>query len=399
LKSSSGKHALRCLSTGLTPEFRGPPLFFRKKKLKLLLDLPIELVRSQMSNQTFIRLAAADQSPARIPDTRRATGQQRLVGDSAAVKMLRRDIELVANRACTVLIEGETGTGKEVVARAIHESGVRHRGPWVAVNCGAIPEPLLEAELFGHVRGAFTGAVQARAGKFEQANHGTIFLDEIAEMPISVQAKLLRVLQEREVERLGGNERVRLDVRVVAATNAGLAARVQKGLFREDLFYRLSVFPIGLPALRNRAEDVPLLSQHFLDKFCALEKCPPKSFDSGAISRLCSHRWPGNIRELENTVETAVIMSGERRVVTTGDLRLAEPLPAAAAAQPSIEIGRGVAFDYQRAVEDFEQQLLTQALAKVRGNKTAAAELLGLKRTTLAAKMRVLESRMPSLVA
>jgi DNA-binding NtrC family response regulator len=326
-------------------------------------------------------------------------GQQRLVGDSAAVRILRRDIDLVASRACTVLIEGETGTGKEVVARAIHESGVRHKGPWVAVNCGAIPEPLLEAELFGHVRGAFTGAVQARAGKFEQANHGTIFLDEIAEMPISVQAKLLRVLQEREVERLGGNERVRLDVRVVAATNAGLAAQVQKGLFREDLFYRVSVFPIGLPALRDRADDVPVLSQYFLDKFCALEKCPPKSFDSSAVSRLCSHRWPGNIRELENTVETAVIRSGERSMVTASDLRLVEQPMAGSPVQTTIEVGRGAAFDYQRAVEDFEQQLLTQALAKVRGNKTAAAELLGLKRTTLAAKMRVLESRMPSLVA
>ncbi|HXJ43955.1 MAG TPA: sigma-54 dependent transcriptional regulator, partial [Bryobacteraceae bacterium] len=301
---------------------------------------------------------------------------------------------------CHVLVEGETGTGKEVVARSIHETGARHKGPWVAVNCGAIPETLLEAELFGHARGAFTGAVQARAGKFEAAGRGTIFLDEIAEMPLSVQSKLLRVLQEREVERLGGNEKIALDVRVIAATNSGLAERVRRGLFRADLFYRLNVFRIALPSLRERAGDIPALARHFADRICKQETCPPKTFDPPAMSKLCAYDWPGNVRELENAVETAVILSGDGSMISAADLRIghgrermhSESLMSAI---PIPDSG----LDYQRALEEFEQNLLTQALTRARGNKTAAAELLGLKRTTLAAKMRSLESRMPRLVA
>ena len=181
-----------------------------------------------------------------------------LIGRSAGIQKIEADIALVADRRCNLLIEGETGTGKEVVARETHALGGRSRGPWVAVNCSAIPEALLEAELFGHVKGAFTGAVQSRAGKFEAANHGTIFLDEIGDMPLATQAKLLRVLQEREVERLGGNERIRLDVRVIAATNVNLAERVAAGLFRQDLYYRLNVFRIALPPLRERTDDIPL---------------------------------------------------------------------------------------------------------------------------------------------
>ena len=181
---------------------------------------------------------------------------------------------MVADRRCNVLIEGETGTGKEVAARAIHAAGNRARGPWVAVNCGAIPEALLEAELFGHVKGAFTGAIQSRAGKFEAANRGTIFLDEIGEMPMAVQCKLLRVLQEREVERLGGNESIRLDVRVIAASNSNLADCVRKGLFRQDLFFRLNVFHLSLPPLRERMEDVAALAVHFTAKVCASEHLP-----------------------------------------------------------------------------------------------------------------------------
>lgn len=340
-------------------------------------------------------------SPVRSRWAEAPNGAPSLIGRSPGIDNVVSDIELVVNRTCNVLIEGETGTGKEVVARSIHERGGRSRGPWVAVNCGAIPESLLEAELFGHVRGAFTGAIQSRAGKFELANRGTIFLDEIAEMPYGLQAKLLRVLQEREVERLGGNEKLHLDIRVIAATNAGLADRVRRGLFREDLFYRLNVFPITVPPLRERREDIPLLAQYFLDKVCRIEGCAPKTLDTDAVHKLGAHNWPGNVRELENVIESGAIISGRRAVVTSGDLRL-QVQPSLSSQSGSTTLALHLpteGLDFQAAVEEFEHRLLTHALTRVRGNKTAAAELLGLKRTTLAAKMRVLGSRMPQLVA
>lgn len=334
------------------------------------------------------------------PGDNRVVGSKSLVGSSVAVQSLEAEIRLVADRLCNVLIEGETGTGKEVAAREIHSSGRRSRGPWVAVNCGAIPEQLLEAELFGHVRGAFTGAVQARAGKFEAANHGTIFLDEIGEMPLAVQAKLLRVLQEREVERLGGNERIKLDVRVIAATNADLRERVRNKLFREDLYYRLNVFRIKLPPLRARPDDIPALAQHFIGKICAQERLPAKRLDSGAMDRLMACHWPGNVRELQNIIESAVVVSGNRATIFPGDLRLTAA-PPDTPGQPVAHDGelpqQGI--DYQSALDEFERNLLTQALVRARGNKTAAADLLGLKRTTLSAKMKVIGTRRQQLVA
>lgn len=321
-----------------------------------------------------------------------------LIGGSRGMQEVQSAIRMVADRNCSVLIEGETGTGKEVVAREIHVTGSRRRGPWVAVNCSAIPEPLLEAELFGYLKGAFTGAQQSRTGKFEAANHGTIFLDEIGDMPIGIQAKLLRVLQEREIERLGGNEKVRLDIRVIAATNVDLAARVKDGRFRQDLYYRLNVFQITLPALRERQDDVAILARHFVKKVCANERLPLKTLDRSTLDRLIGQSWPGNVRELENTIETAVIMSRDRTVIFASDLRFNRP------ATPAQDGTRSLALppegmDYQRALEDFEVGLLTQALTRVRGNKTAAADLLGLKRTTLAAKMKALETRFPLTAA
>jgi transcriptional regulator with PAS, ATPase and Fis domain len=329
-----------------------------------------------------------------------------LIGSSLSIRSIDADISLVASRRCNVLIEGETGTGKEVVAREIHRTGNRSRGPWVAVNCGAIPDTLLEAELFGHVKGAFTGAMQGRAGKFEAANHGTIFLDEIGDMPFAVQAKLLRVLQEKEIERLGGNERIHLDVRVIAATNVNLHERVEAGLFREDLYYRLNVFAISLPPLRERPEDLPELARHFAGKTCAAEGVRSKDLDPSAIDRLLEHYWPGNVRELENVMELAVILSGSRSTIFASDIRIA-PRPmrhqatesSALTANPARISLPSAGLDYQQTLETFEHDLLTQALARTRGNKTAAAELLGLKRTTLSARMRVLEARMPRLVA
>jgi len=329
-----------------------------------------------------------------------STSGQSIVGDSRPMRSLEERIDLVADRRCTVLIEGETGTGKEVVAKAIHASGSRARGPWVAVNCGAIPEPLLEAELFGHVKGAFTGAVQSRAGKFEAANRGTIFLDEIADMPMSVQGKMLRVLQEREVVRLGGNESVKLDVRVIAATNANLAECVQKGTFRQDLYYRLNVFRIAVPPLRDRREDILLLASHFVARVCAGENLPLKALDSAAIDKLMAHSWPGNVRELENSIEAAVISSGTRATIFPSDVTWTHSSafrPQLVQTPDSTLPADGI--DYERVIEDFEKNLLAQALTRTRGNKTAAANLLGMKRTTLAARMRALESRMPRLVA
>ncbi|HZL57373.1 MAG TPA: sigma-54 dependent transcriptional regulator [Bryobacteraceae bacterium] len=322
------------------------------------------------------------------------------IGSGPSAQKIESDIRIVANRRCTVLIEGETGTGKEVVARAIHAAGTRNRGPWVAVNCGAIPEPLLEAELFGYVRGAFTGATQTKLGKFEAANHGTIFLDEIGDMPLATQAKLLRVLQEREVEKLGGNECIRLDVRVIAATNVNLAARVAAGTFRQDLFYRLNVFRMELPPLRERSEDIPALARHFVDKVCGLEGVAPKSLDRSVLSRLSLYSWPGNIRELENAIEAAVVISENRLTIFPSDLRLrrsGSPAPKHSASPCAPLPPEGL--DYQRALGEFEKTILTQALTRTRGNKTAAADLLGLKRTTLTAKMRTLETVLPRLVA
>lgn len=249
-------------------------------------------------------------------------GRNPLIGGSASLQAVSSSIALVADRRCNVLIEGETGTGKEVVAQEIHRSGSRSRGPWVAVNCGAIPDALLEAELFGHVRGAFTGAIQGRAGKFEMANHGTIFLDEIGDMPFAVQAKLLRVLQEKEIERLGGNERIHLDVRVVAATNVNLRDRVREGAFRQDLYYRLNVFQIVLPPLRDRREDIAALALHFVAKICASENLRPKNLDASALEELAEHTWPGNVRELENAMEMAVILSGSRSSILASDIRI-----------------------------------------------------------------------------
>jgi transcriptional regulator with PAS, ATPase and Fis domain len=337
--------------------------------------------------------AVRDAAP---PDSTR-----RLIGSGPTFTALLNNIDSVASRRCNVLIEGETGTGKELVAQEIHGSGSRKNAPFIAVNCAAIPDTLLEAELFGHSKGAFTGAVQARAGKFEAANRGSIFLDEIGDMPLAIQAKLLRVIQEREVERLGGNEKIRLDVRIIAATNVDLAARVRQGFFRQDLYYRLNVFSIRLAPLRERPEDIEALARHFVNKICRAEDISPKSIEPAALRRLESHAWPGNVRELENTIESAIIRCGSGRSVSAADLvfQRAALVSRVDDEQASpMELPAG-GLDYQKAVEEFEHALLTQALTRSRGNKTAAASLLRLKRTTLSARMRAIEARFPRLVA
>ena len=321
-----------------------------------------------------------------------------LVGESSEMRQVSHIIRMVASRRSTVLITGETGTGKEMAARAVHLAGPRRRSPLVAVNCSALPDNLLEAELFGHVKGAFTGAFQNRVGRFEQAQGGTLFLDEIGDLPLDLQAKLLRVVQEREFQRLGSSDTIRLDVRVVAATNCDLARRIEQGRFREDLYYRLNVVPIHMPPLRHRRDDIPMLAGHFVEKICRLEEMPLKSLRPEAVERLCGYSWPGNVRQLENAVEMAVAMSGDRRILLAVDFPLSAPEPAPlrtaapdAAAPPVVSVpDHGL--DYEQTLALIERSILEQALSKTGGNKKAAAEMLRLKRTTLSAKMRSLDA-------
>jgi DNA-binding NtrC family response regulator len=317
--------------------------------------------------------------------------ERMLVGGSREMRQLQHIIRLVAGRRATVLITGETGTGKQIGARSLHMASNRRSGPMVAVNCSAWPESLLESELFGHVRGAFTGAFQNRMGRFEQAQGGTVFLDEIGELPMALQTKLLRVLQEREVQPLGSPEIIKVDIRVVAATNCDLARRVEEGRFREDLYYRLNVVPIEMPPLRRRLEDVPLLATHFVDIVCQAEGIPLKVLMRETLERLCDYSWPGNVRQLENMVEMAVALSGERRMLAPADF----PLPAPSAERPATARAPVVTvpdsgLDYAQTLAVIERSILEQALRKTGGNKKAAADMLRLKRTTLSAKVRSL---------
>jgi len=315
-----------------------------------------------------------------------------LIGESRPLEQIAQCIRLVAPRRSTVLILGETGTGKEIVARSIHAASNRSHLPMISVNCSALPEALLEAELFGHVKGAFTGATNHRVGRFEQANHSTIFLDEIGDMPLSLQAKLLRVLQEREFQRLGSSENVRVDVRVIAATHADLAQLTKQEKFREDLFYRLNVVPFPIAPLRERPSDVPLLVRHFIERICREEGIPAKNISRETLDRLATHDWPGNVRQLENAVEKAVVLSGDRPALFPGDFPLpprTHPVAFQPCTQPFIALpDQGL--DFERTVGNIELNILEQALKKTRGNKKLAAEMLGLKRTTLSAKLRSL---------
>ncbi|HLI34717.1 MAG TPA: sigma-54 dependent transcriptional regulator [Terriglobia bacterium] len=273
--------------------------------LNLLWEVP-EQTLAELESQPLIEPAAA------LPSCPRIEPLPGMIGGSAAMRQVYSLSRLVTTRNTTVLIIGETGTGKELVARAIHQLSPRAKQPLVTVNCAAIPESLLESELFGYARGAFTGASQSRLGRIHSAHGGTLFLDEIGELPLSIQAKLLRFLQEGEVQRLGSPDIVRVDVRVIAATNADLIHLIAENRFREDLYYRLTVFPIVVSPLRERPEDIPALSQHFLQLFCQESGVPPKRLTPAALRMLEKHGWPGNIRELRHTIERAFILSGDQ---------------------------------------------------------------------------------------
>ena len=318
--------------------------------------------------------------------------RQLLIGGSVGMLGILDIIRLIADRRCTVLITGETGTGKEMIARAIHQAGNRAQHPLVSINCSALPEELLEAELFGHVRGAFTGAIAHRTGRFEQAHRGTLFLDEVGDMPPSLQAKLLRVLQEREFQRLGSSDNVRVDVRVIAATNVDLAERLRQGKFREDLYYRLNVVPIHLPPLRERPTDVPPLALHFADRICRDEGIAVKEVSPDLLLRLSRHDWPGNVRQLENAMEMAIALSGNRATLHPADFPFPSRLtarPLRPGLRPFVAVpDQGL--DFEQTVGSIERHILEQALTKTNGNKKAAAEMLHLKRTTLSAKLKTL---------
>jgi two-component system response regulator AtoC len=310
-----------------------------------------------------------------------------LVGNSSAIQNIYRLIGVVSQKTSTVLIEGETGTGKELIARAIHYGGPRKDQPLVSVNCGAIPASLLEDELFGHVKGAFTSAHQHRIGRFEQANHGTLFLDEVSNMPIDLQVKLLRVLQEREFQRVGSAATVKVDVRIIAATNTNLLEAVEKGDFREDLYYRLNVIPIQVPPLRQRQEDIPLLVAHFSKKYCTEQQLQLKRVSHDAIKYLMSYEWPGNIRQIQNAVEMAVTLSGDRDLLDLDDFPVVARQAPGTTPPETIEIpDDGIHFN--TIVSDLEKRLILQSLQVTGGNKKKAASLLHLKRTTFVEKLR-----------
>ena len=310
-----------------------------------------------------------------------------LVGNSAAIQNIYRLIAVVAQKTSTVLIEGETGTGKELIARAIHYNGPRRDHPLVSVNCGAIPSNLLEDELFGHVKGAFTNAHQHRIGRFEQANHGTLFLDEVSNMPADLQVKLLRVLQEREFQRVGSATTIKVDVRIVAATNGNLLEAVQNGNFREDLYYRLNVIPIHVPPLRQRRDDIPLLVSHFTKKFCTDQQLQLKRVSHEAMRNLMAYDWPGNVRQLENAMEMAVSLSGDRDLLDIADFPLVSRQASNPMAAQAIDIpDDGIHFNTM--ISDLEKRLILQSLEAAKGNKKRAASLLHLKRTTFVEKLR-----------
>jgi DNA-binding NtrC family response regulator len=318
--------------------------------------------------------------------------EQGIVGRSQPMVRLFQLLETVATTNSTILITGETGSGKEVVARAIHQHSPRRLQRFVALNCSAIPETLLEAELFGHVRGAFTGAVGNRQGRLEQAHKGTLFLDEVGTMSGALQMKLLRVLQEREFERIGESHTTKVDVRVVAATNSDLHRMVADGQFREDLYYRLNVIPVRLPPLRERKEDIPLLVQHFLEKLrrdgpAGSGTRPLLTVSQEAMRRLMSYAWPGNVRQLENAIERAVAFGVGRSQIDVLDLP-PEVQQAQEAVVPTAVALPEEGLDLDSFVEKIERELIRLSLARTGGNKGRAAKLLNLKRTTLVEKLK-----------
>ena len=346
------------------------PLDF--EKLKVVLRNVFAHVGLIRENATLSRSLAATEA------------QTGMVGRSESMRALWEMVRTIAPTDATVLITGESGTGKDLVAKAVHAASRRARGPFVAVNCAALTESLLASELFGHEKGAFTGADKKHEGHFLKADGGTIFLDEIGEMPLSMQVKLLRVIQEREVLSVGGNKAVPVDVRIIAATNRDLAKEVAAGTFRQDLYYRLNVVTLALPPLRERADDIPLLAQHFMARFADKNNKNIKGFTPGAMDRLVRYAWPGNVRELENVIERASIL-------LLGEHISERELPERFAASQGDALTDALTTDCP-TLEDVERAVILKTLKRFGGNKTEAAKALGITRKTLHAKLSKYQS-------
>jgi DNA-binding NtrC family response regulator len=348
-------HALEAIALGAFDFFQKP---VDPAELVVILDRALERRRLVVENRELRREAGS------------GSGAEQLVGRSAPLRRLLKEIEKVAASDATVLLLGESGTGKELVARSIHAASPRGDRPFVAVNASALPETLAESELFGHEKGAFTGAIASRPGRFELAHGGTLFLDEIGTLSPAVQAKLLRAIESREIERVGGRRPIAVDFRLISATNEDLEARVGAGSFREDLFYRINTVPIAIPALRERTGDIPVLADHFLARFCAREGKPRKRLSPAVLERLEAHPWRGNVRELLHAIELLVLFSDAEEI---GE----EDLPRALRDTKSAANGSAPK-NYALAVEEFERKLLSEAIAAAGGVKAEAARKLGL---------------------
>jgi len=312
---------------------------------------------------------------------------ERIVGNSPAMQEVYKTIGKVAKADATVLITGESGTGKELVAEALHFNSNRRSGPMVKVSCAALPETLLEAELFGHEKGSFTGAMTQRRGRFEMADKGTIFLDEIGEMTVPTQTKLLRVLQERKIERIGSNLPIKVDIRIIVATNKDLQKQVEQSKFRDDLYYRLNVINIHMPPLRDRKEDIPSLVEHFLAKHRYSATAQPAAISEEAIRRLMEYNWPGNVRELENVIERAVVLS-RGQIITSRELPFGDHDPADGEEGESEADAKGDSSFFKKSVAQFEKDLIMKALRDANSNRSKAAEMLGIYRRLLYAKIK-----------
>jgi DNA-binding NtrC family response regulator len=350
------------------------------------LEKPLSTDRLLVVLENTSRLVRAEREAAEL---RAETGFfEELLGDSRVMRELREHVARAAKANAGVLITGERGTGKELVARAIHRASPRARGPYEKLNCAAVPAELIESELFGHEAGAFTGATKQRRGKFERAHGGTLFLDEVGDMPLAMQAKLLRVLQERELERVGGNEVLKVDVRVVAATNRDLVAACQKGEFRPDLYDRLNVLPLELPPLRARREDIPLLARHFLEQAAKANARPGVSLEPDALEALGRHSYPGNVRELKNLIERLVILSPDERV-TASDVERSLGMSASPSSTGLYRPG----IPFRVLAEEAERTILEEAIAHHGGQMAATARALGLERSHLYKKAKALGLR------
>jgi DNA-binding NtrC family response regulator len=349
------------------------------------LEKPVGTDKLLLTVENALRLSRLEQENR---DLRRRLGRHEMVSASPAMREVMAQIDHVAAAETRVCIRGETGTGKELVARALHEKSARHSGPFVSLNCAAVPAELMESELFGHEKGAFTGAAARHIGKFEQAQGGTLFLDEIGDMPLGMQAKLLRVLEEREIERVGGGQPLPVDVRVIVATHRNLEEQVRQGTFREDLYHRVFVFPIVLPPLRDRREDIRVLAEHFVRQLAEQNNWKPKTFSREAVEALERYSWPGNIRELRNVVERVMLLApGDAVDAATIERALPQTLPAAGNGALVLEAANGTLAE---RVDSFERATILAELKRNRHHMTNTAKALGLERSHLYKKCQQL---------